>query len=815
MLLNPITTQEKIANDLNPILKNVVSYPSDVSVSFEDDTWVYGKGNRKRNVHFSHFDLDACQLNEAFEITLDNGASHTVSFKTLAKIIFLNVLKENSSVPKLSSCYELLLSLAAFMKIQNIKNITQADLKDFYIFALTSGINQHGLYARVKIPSFLRHFSVYSLGQALACYYNYSFVSDINEENDKDALSDALKEVAGLSLKEYKKVGSFDFLTLEVGQYYLDFLRETFENDYLFSFLFNEWTNVEYIKSFYPDGVTYNKKQGSLTVSDTMKSKCIRMLSGIPFDEIKGKSTRWSIKIWYDNLLPSYQKHYKRILSINLEHLTTLAKKLGLTQLHRNDTVELLRNLMLLRYYSDAMKVSKTAETVWAEYKKESKRISLKNEYLNKLTLDTIYQTMDDILEPFNYQDTDALCKAFQTWVCRITDSKGLKALPEYGTLDKTKEIQLSSSYATKITDEVKRIIKAGTTLFMGYTGYRHSEYNFPFHVLRVHVNDTIHDQVYVPFRFKFCWHIRKTQKVCLDREMTSQCYQIILHLNDLVKPQDGEPCLYSINRGSIIKKENFYKIDENKRYATANLNRVVKANREVFCQRYTKFKSSKLKQELVQSCKDVPLFEKLRTKRIGGKQVLFNLCRHMLTSYQENKGKKIVCDVFPELTETYKELFDRLLTNEIKDWLFEDAQMVSQWDVKTYRAFVSDNLRLHHTYPTSHAMRHIFAESVLLRYQGDAGKVVRNVFGHLHKGWINAYLNEKALRNEPDNARSIRVIMEIAKIRFNNHIIQKIAEGQNEGYEDLMQGGYHQYIKRAIKLLNIIPSDKEAMANF
>ena len=47
-----------------------------------------------------------------------------------------------------------------------------------------------------------------------------------------------------------------------------------------------------------------------------------------------------------------------------------------------------------------------------------------------------------------------------------------------------------------------------------------------------------------------------------------------------------------------------------------------------------------------------------------------------------------------------------------------------------------------------------------------------------------------------------MRAIMEIAKIRFNNHIIQKIAELNDEKYQDLMQGGYHQYIKRNIKLL-------------
>lgn len=49
--------------------------------------------------------------------------------------------------------------------------------------------------------------------------------------------------------------------------------------------------------------------------------------------------------------------------------------------------------------------------------------------------------------------------------------------------------------------------------------------------------------------------------------------------------------------------------------------------------------------------------------------------------------------------------------------------------------------------YPSPHAFRHIWAEAVLTRYQGDVGAVIRHQFCHLDNSFFMAYLRDKDAR--------------------------------------------------------------------
>ncbi|MGR5469868.1 hypothetical protein ACPV51_21840, partial [Vibrio astriarenae] len=49
------------------------------------------------------------------------------------------------------------------------------------------------------------------------------------------SLDKACRAVMGIALNDYKRGASFDFLGLEVGQYYVDFLKNRYETDYLYT----------------------------------------------------------------------------------------------------------------------------------------------------------------------------------------------------------------------------------------------------------------------------------------------------------------------------------------------------------------------------------------------------------------------------------------------------------------------------------------------------------------------------------------------------------------------------------------------------
>ncbi len=70
--------------------------------------------------------------------------------------------------------------------------------------------------------------------------------------------------------------------------------------------------------------------------------------------------------------------------------------------------------------------------------------------------------------------------------------------------------------------------------------------------------------------------------------------------------------------------------------------------------------------------------------------------------------------------------------------------------------------------YPSPHAFRHIWAESVLTRYQGDVGAVIRHQFAHLDNSFFMAYLRDKDVRGLMQSAkqRYLKLIGRVADYR-------------------------------------------------
>ncbi|WP_240513382.1 hypothetical protein [Vibrio splendidus] len=95
--------------------------------------------------------------------------------------------------------------------------------------------------------------------------------------------------------------------------------------------------------------------------------------------------------------------------------------------------------------------------------------------------------------------------------------------------------------------------------------------------------------------------------------------------------------------------------------------------------------------------------------------------------------------------------------------------------------------------YPSPHAFRHIWAESVLTRYQGDVGAVIRHQFAHLDNSFFMAYLRDKDTRG----------LMQSAKQRYLNSLVELlIIESEQVGEKYV--GGLAQFVKKATSLTQV-----------
>ncbi|USD59732.1 hypothetical protein J4N45_14610 [Vibrio sp. SCSIO 43140] len=103
--------------------------------------------------------------------------------------------------------------------------------------------------------------------------------------------------------------------------------------------------------------------------------------------------------------------------------------------------------------------------------------------------------------------------------------------------------------------------------------------------------------------------------------------------------------------------------------------------------------------------------------------------------------------------------------------------------------------------YPTPHAFRHIWAEAVLTRYQGDIGTVIRHQFCHLDASFFMSYLRDKEASS----------LIRGAKQRYLNAIVDTLLVESDKIGEDYV-GGFTRYVQKAKELTKPL-TENEALA--
>ncbi|MEZ8472136.1 hypothetical protein AB6D20_009605 [Vibrio splendidus] len=268
---------------------------------------------------------------------------------------------------------------------------------------------------------------------------------------------------------------------------------------------------------------------------------------------------------------------------------------------------------------------------------------------------------------------------------------------------------------------------------------------------------------------------------------------------------EGDEPCLYSYERRAI--KEN---INQSGTY----IENRVKANWEGFVRAYQPFNDvikldtlnkKHTAQLTIDEQKELELLSaKYSIDSARYKNLLFyaqvvvkDWLRLSCSSFNGNLAQKalkaslVLFSKGEPLENTkHQEIIETYLSDETKALLTSGS--VDLNDKKTMKDINSELLESAR-YPSPHAFRHIWAESVLTRYQGDVGAVIRHQFAHLDNSFFMAYLRDKDTRG----------LMQSAKQRYLNSLVELlIIESEQVGEKYV--GGLAQFVKKATSLTQV-----------
>lgn len=133
---------------------------------------------------------------------------------------------------------------------------------------------------------------------------------------------------------------------------------------------------------------------------------------------------------------------------------------------------------------------------------------------------------------------------------------------------------------------------------------------------------------------------------------------------------------------------------------------------------------------------------------------------RKLIWKYKEGDLEKTILSVLEQyLSESTKSL--------CKSFISEDD--INSW----HSEFVMAEIIADCLYPTPHALRHIWAEAVLRRFDGDVGWAIRTHFKHLSSNMWRSYVTNK------DSQR----IYTSAKQAFVNSVLNNYAIKRGQGY--------------------------------
>jgi len=372
-----------------------------------------------------------------------------------------------------------------------------------------------------------------------------------------------------------------------------------------------------------------------------------------------------------------------------------------------------------------------------------------------------------------------------------------------------------AESYPRKL---IHLVAKAGITAIVAMTGWRRSEFGFPRSAIKRTRNDDKLDQYAFPWRYQVDWYVHKTSgNVRQLREISFSSFLIAEQMQSLVGATDEQPCLYAVQRN---KKDSFD--------SSLPVRSGVQALWSHFVNHYSGFKQLddwttwQALQETRDSGKpfsklEQQEFERLLAQLSAEQWSNFSIDINLKESWRRSREELPRLELFLKSSNTkdkkdwlvrycegtlrrdWQALLDAYLPGSTKEWIHslpKDALKSNQVPRTVMNHIIEGTL-----YPSPHAFRHMWAEAVYRRFDGDAGWMIRSQFKHISRAMWLAYIRDK------DN----RFGHERAKKQVISSLVHNYLKHHGEGYA----GQLHTWLRRLFNKTSVLsPEEQEKLAN-
>ena len=724
---------------------------SDPNNTFDEDKWIFIDQSSNNDTKIT---LDFRVFGSKYFCFFDevNTQSTIITPQMLAKLVFLFHSEGKTSVNNFKNFFNFLLKTFAYLKQSQQVIVTHSKFEDYFEFLMMNDVNIDGITRRYT-P--LAHATVFTM-------FNFEFICrTVNllglggfllESTSKPFRENVLKKLIpvladGLTLTDYKAGGSFNFLTLDIGRYYVEYLADFFDKNYLVAIAIKQ-TQSDTVKVLKQVGLSKGNEIGKVTINKVLSGHNLNKILTSSRDSKRNafKISPNKVKNIFHLTLKTFQQNYK---SAYAAHTLRYGRGIALlaNELHLVDSPDVKELLLSLMYINDQEDSLLSLSSVLNDFS-----------LTEKISVDEFHSACDRVL---------------------LKLSKKVSVPNITSLFYKKLGIERSSSLF-EVQVFLRAVQAAGTTYFVSLTSWRESEYGFSLKNILVTRNRDILDGVYHPLRFHVNWVVPKTNgEIKLDREIIFPAYGVAKRLHQLVTHNDSDPCLYSVNNSMKDPTVSGNTIDTRVSKLWSNFvihyqgfSDLRQLDRLLHHTDSYHVLTDQEKECLKLLIEKYPDNHQTKQLRYVMDKVTAELSRIEATKKVRSK------DVFSYLTQNMSEekaaIWNKFLTQETKRYLHEELKISSEDDItRSLCVLIFNEIRSNCAYPTPHAFRHIWAEAVLRRFSGDVGWFIRSNFKHITPGMFMNYLRNKM--NKP--------LVEMAKRQvihslIRNHILSRGSKG-------------------------------------
>ncbi len=767
--------------------------------SFEADIWELTNYNRGKkavtSLDFNLFDEPHVKFGDYFLATFDNQSVYLTTVE-LAKVLLLDLhtWNSNSGVIRI---YKGLAQVFAFLSCNDIRRVDAANLPALFSWMLLTEVSRVGTRQRLSALSYGSVFGTFDVNRLCITLVNIGLSDMVIEHTTykqrTKALAAAVSNVTNMSLADYVEGGSFNFLTLDVGRYYVEHVATLFENQYLCAraIVMTQNDAPVVLHQFGLKWCSLAATISNAILSGTESEELERVDTYARIREQSGiaKPNRYlgkRLAAFRASILNCFEANYKNIAAEYLLYTEEGLKRLtvALSLMQNQNTTEFLRALLLA----------------------ETKNVNVDVNTLLQNLSPALYYT-DKTKKAITYKQLQAAKTKVLADLLTTMDVPDLSKR-FYKALGVHRRNVRASHYECNLL--LSYVEAAGVTQFVALTGWRSSEFGFPWQAIDVKVNRDTLDAAFRPLRFHVNWVVPKTHgSTKIEREISQFAYILAMQLHDWLGQDSTLPCLY------------FYNGKKDSKHKNTSHNRIkfrVEQLWQNFVQNYAPF--VELRQLDTLTAGNATLKEQVpELKRLNEKyrpSAAITQLRHVMekvenelprilargiaNTREENAMNKdsVYAYLKGSLPDERKVVWDEYLGEDIKDYLHGlNAKTAKDLPIDIVK-LVGSALVNDCAYPTPHAFRHMWAEAVFRRYSGDVGWFIRSNFKHLSEAYFMRYLRDKDMRNITDTAKR-QVINSIVK----HHLLSQ--QQENREYAGRMDA----YLTKVGRLTTVTSLDE------